>query len=86
MYRESVSVPLIACVYGMAEGTCDTPLSLLDLSETIPAYFDLPWEGERPGQSLHDIAAAAADPGRVVISQYHAVGAVSGAFMLRAGR
>lgn len=38
------------------------------------------------GDSLLGIAAAPTDPDRVVFSEYHAVGAVNGAFMLRKGR
>lgn len=38
------------------------------------------------GDSLVEIAAAQTDPDRVVFSEYHAVGAVNGAFMLRKGR
>ncbi|MEM6303107.1 MAG: sulfatase-like hydrolase/transferase [Pseudomonadota bacterium] len=86
MYNESVQVPLIAAVDGIPPGTVDTPVSLLDLAESIPAFFGLVWDGQRPGTPLQDIAAAPADPAREVISQYHAAGAVSGAYMLRSGR
>ena len=86
MYRESVSVPLIASVRGMAPGVCATPVSLLDLSVTIPRCFDLQWEGTRPGRPLHDIAGEPARPEREIISQYHAAGAVSGSYMLKKGK
>ena len=84
LYQESVAVPLIMAGPDVSAGTCDTPVSLIDLSATIPARFgvDFPCAG-RP---LTDIAADPADPDRPVFSEYHAAGAVSGAFMLRKGR
>lgn len=83
MYAESVQVPLIASMKGMPVGDCATPVSLLDLSCTIPEAFGLEWAGDRPGKPLQHIAAQPDDFSREVISQYHAAGAVSGAFMLR---
>jgi len=61
-------------------------VSLLDLSETILDHFDAPLDGDRPGRSLFDIMANAEDPERVIFSEYHAAGAVSGCYMLRKGR
>ena len=86
MYREAVGIPLIASVDGIPKGTCDTPVSLLDIAETIPRYFGLEWDGDRPGRPLQDIASEPADLEREVISQYHAIGAVSGSYMLRKGK
>lgn len=86
MYRESVSIPMIAALDGMPIGTCDTPVSLVDLSRTIPEYFGLEWNDDSAGEPLQDIAANPFDPEREIISQYHAAGAVSGAYMLRTGR
>ncbi len=83
LYQESVSVPLIMAGPGVAKGTCRTPVSLIDISVTIPAHFDVDFE--RDGQPLPDIAARADDPDRPILSEYHAAGAVSGAFMLRKG-
>lgn len=84
LYQESVSVPLIMAGPGIAPGLCETPVSLLDVAATIPDHFGADFAGD--GVSLHDIAAAPADPDRPVLSEYHAAGAVSGAFMLRKGR
>ncbi len=84
LYQESVSVPMIMAGPDINPGLCHTPVSLLDLSATIPAHFGLPFEGD--GRSLAELASEADDPDRPVLSQYHAVGAVSGAFMLRKGR
>jgi len=68
-YRESVSVPLIAAVEGISPGKCDTPVSLLDLAETIPSHFGLDWQGDRLGRPLQNIAAEPSDPEREIISQ-----------------
>ncbi|WP_370204765.1 sulfatase-like hydrolase/transferase [Pararhodobacter marinus] len=86
MYEESVAIPLIVAGPGIAPGICATPVSLLDVSQTIIDHFGATLEGDRPGKSLLDIAARGHDPDCVVFSEYHAVGAVSGAFMLRKGR
>ena len=84
LYQESVSVPMIMAGPGIAPGTCDTPVSLLDISATIPAHFGAAFSGD--GRSLADIAQAPTDPDRPILSEYHAAGAVSGGFMLRKGR
>lgn len=86
MYQESVAVPMLLSDPDLDPGTCDTPVSLVDLAATIPAHFDLPAAPEMVGNSLVDIASTADDPDRAVFSEYHAVGAVNGAFMLRRGR
>lgn len=82
MYRESVGVPLIASLDGMAPGVCSTPVSLIDVAASIPARFGLGWLGT----PLQRIAAEVDNPDREVVSQYHAAGSVSGAYMLRKGR
>jgi len=69
MYRESVSVPLIAAVEGISPGKCDTPVSLLDLAETIPGHFGLDWQGDRPGRPLQNIAAEPSGREREIIPQ-----------------
>ena len=86
LYEEAAAVPLMMAGPGIAPGRCETPVSLIDLSETILDHFGVSLAGERPGRSLRAIATEDADPDRAVLSEYHAVGAVSGAFMLRAGR
>ena len=43
-------------------------------------------ERKLPGRSLFEWTGAPEDLERVVLSEYHAVGAVSGAYMLRKGR
>ncbi len=84
LYQESVSVPLIMAGPDVPVDTCNTAVDLLDISATIPAHFGL--EFECAGQPLMDIAAQAENRDRVIFSEYHAVGAVSAAYMLRKGR
>ena len=86
MYEESVAVPMILSGSGIGVGTCDTPVSLLDLSETIIEHFDAALPGDRPGRSLYDIAKEPTDAERTVLSEYHAAGAVTASYMLRNGR
>ncbi len=84
LYQESVSVPMIMAGPTVGTGTCDTPVSLLDLSATIPDHFGIAFSGD--GAPLTAITDAPVDPERPILSEYHAAGAVSGAFMLRKGR
>ena len=91
MYEESAAIPMIAVGQRYTAGkTCHTPVSLVDVSQTIVEHFgqkipnsDL---GAVPGASLATIGAQDDDPSRVVFSEYHAAGAVSGAFMVTNGR
>jgi len=89
MFKESVGVPLIMAGPGVPQNTtCDRPVSLVDCHPTIlqTCGHELTAEDrERPGSSLLDIAKG--DVGeRVVLAEYHAVGAVTGSFMIRTGR
>lgn len=89
MYEESAAIPLIVApapdLGADPRPTSHTTTSLLDISETIIDHFDAELPGERPGKSLYDISASEDDTERAVFSEYHAVGAVSGEFMLRKG-
>lgn len=85
-YEESAAVPMIMAGPGIAAGTCETPVSLMDISVTIPAVFGAPFAGAEGTRPLTQIANAAPEPERPVFSEYHAAGAVSGGFMLRRGR
>ncbi len=69
----------------LTQGSCETPVSLIDLSATIAAHFGETLH-DTPGRSLYDIAEQMDDLNREVFSEYHAAGAVTGAFMLRRGR
>ena len=83
MYEESAAVPLIMAGPGVPQGVCDTPVDLLDVSATIADHFGAEVTGT--GTPLPDLLHNP-DPERAILSQYHAAGAVSGAFMLRKGR
>lgn len=89
MYQESAAIPMIVAPAPNSKlnlpKTCDTAVSLLDVSETIIDHFGADLTGVRPGKSLYDIASEPVDDTRVVFSEYHAVGAVTGEFMLRKG-
>jgi len=90
MYQESAAVPLIlagpaVAAHGPGPVVCNTAVSLVDLTQTIQDHFDATSEEPAPGTSLYHLLNAP-DPEREVFSEYHAAGAVSGAFMLRKGR
>jgi len=86
MYEESAAIPMIMAGPDVHSGTCDTAVSLLDVSATIAAHFDVAHDCAEGIKPLPQIAAEPFDPDRPVFSEYHAAGAVSGAFMLRKGR
>ncbi|WP_206057208.1 sulfatase-like hydrolase/transferase [Nitratireductor sp. XY-223] len=86
LYLESVAVPMIMAGPGVPAGICRTPVSLVDLSATIPALFGAEIDGAGGIRPLDAIARERDDPERIVFSEYHAAGAVSGAFMLKKGR
>lgn len=89
MYYESAGVPLIMAGPDVARGkVCRTPVTLVDAYPTILDCVGEPATAEdtsRPGRSLFAVADGAhAD--RAVLSEYHAVGATTGVFMIRQGR
>jgi choline-sulfatase len=89
LYQESVRVPMLVAAPGLAPAVCETPADLLDLFPTILQGAGLdaaPEMGGRPGRSLFELAAAPADPERVVLSEYHAAGSNTAGFMVRRGR
>lgn len=90
MYEESAAIPMIIApapnLKAAPRAICGTTASLLDVSETILDHFEANLPGKRPGRSLYSLADADDDTERAVFSEYHAIGAVSGAFMLRKGR
>ena len=93
MYEEACAVPLLMAGPDTSPSICDAPVSLLDLSVTITSHFETAIEtdqhyGAIQGEDLQQIASASADnnsaaSSRLVFSEYHAAGAVSGAFMIR---
>ncbi|CUH74687.1 Choline-sulfatase [Tritonibacter multivorans] len=85
LYEESVAIPMIMAGPDVPTGRCETPVSLLDVSQTIADQFGATIDSAEGVRSLIDIAKDAPDPERPILSEYHAIGAVSGAFMLRKG-
>ncbi|MEL6295952.1 MAG: sulfatase-like hydrolase/transferase [Pseudomonadota bacterium] len=85
LYEESAAIPLIMAGPGIKPARVTTPVSLLDVSATIADHFGASIDAAAGVRTLGDIAANP-DPDRVVFSEYHAAGAVSGAFMVRKGR
>ena len=90
MFEESVGVPMILGGPGVPQGqVSETPVTLVDCHPTILDCVGLQkgeGAGGLPGRSLWRIATERSDPERVAFSEYHAVAAASGAFMIRKGR
>lgn len=90
MFEESVGVPMILAGSGVPQGrVSETPVTLVDCHPTILECVGLQsGEGadDLPGQSLWRIADEPDEPDRIAFSEYHAVAAASGAFMIRKGR
>ena len=86
LYGECTQVPLVvAAPDAPAAARCETAVNLIDLAPTFLSAFGLA-DAALPGRSLFEVAGAPADPARASFSEYHAVGAPAGAFMLRKGR
>ncbi len=89
MYEESAGIPMIMAGSGIPQGSiCDTPVTLADGFPTfIDALGAKPHKDDAalPGTSLIGIAQGQV-PRRTVLSEYHAAGAMCGAFMIRAGK
>ena len=87
MYEESAGVPILLAGPDVPEGSvCREPVSLVDCFPTIVAGAGLPVHSvdrELPGVCLLDVVRAA--PRRTVLSEYHAAGAATGAFLIRKG-
>ena len=84
MYEESVGIPLILAGDGVPKGSIvETPVSLIDVFPSILDAFNIKKPDNMNGCSLFEIANTAEDQERVVLSEYHGAGAISGAFMLR---
>jgi choline-sulfatase len=89
MYEESVGVPLVLKGPGIPAGRrVATPVSLVDAYPTIIEAVGEPLTDEEralPGRSLRGILEGG-DADRTVFSEYHAVGSLTGIFMVRFGR
>lgn len=100
LYRESTQVPMILAGPDVPrDRTCATNVSLADVGATAlasaghaPGGDDAAGEARAalPGfatrRSLLDLATAPDDPRRLGFSEYHAIGAPSGAYMVVHGR
>ena len=88
LYEECVRAPMIVAGPDIPAGAVKkTPANLLDLPATILHGGGLADDGpEQRGRSLYKLIDEADDPERVTFSEYHAVGADGGAFMVRRGR
>lgn len=86
LYEESAGIPLIMAGPDVPRGSvCATPVSLVDGFQTfmhaLGAKADAA-DAKLPGHSLLDIAHGFV-PNRTVLSEYHAAGAMTGAYMIR---
>jgi choline-sulfatase len=85
-YEESAGVPVIMAGPGIAAGrVVDTPSDHTDFYPTI-----LSWTGAAPAKELEPFPGVALDRlaagearGRSALSEYHAIGSIAGAFMVR---
>jgi choline-sulfatase len=89
MYEESAGVPMIMAGPEVPQGVvCREPVSLID---AFPTILDCVGQDRRaedaglPGASLLDVVRGTA-PHRTVMSEYHASGSATGAFMIRKGQ
>ena len=88
MYEEASAVPLVAAGPGMPAGQrCPTVVSLVDIYPTVAEALCGALDGREralPGESL--VALAQAEPrDRVVFSELHDDGSLTGTFMVRKG-
>ncbi|HYC46969.1 MAG TPA: sulfatase-like hydrolase/transferase [Burkholderiales bacterium] len=89
MTEEASGIPLILSGPDVPRGRRITaPVSLMDVFPSVLDCCGVAPEAEDldlPGRSLFELAAREDDPERPLMTQYHASGAASGAFMLRRG-
>ncbi len=89
MYEESAGIPMILAGPEVPQGNvCDVPVTLADAFQTLVegagAKMDAR-DAQLPGHSLIDIAQGHV-PARTILSEYHAAGAMTGAYMIRHGK
>lgn len=85
MYENSVAVPMILSGPGVPKGIkTDTPVSLIDVGATVLEALGIPTaeKGAGPGISLFT-SIDSPDPDRVIFSEFHDGGAITGVFMVR---
>ena len=90
MYEGSVGVPLLLSGPSVPHGAVvDAPVSLVDVYPTICDVFALdphPADAGLRGASLMPFARGERSDERVIFAEYHAMGSITGSFMLREGR
>ena len=87
MYEESVGIPMILAGDNVPRGSIvKTPVSLIDVFPSILDAFNIKKPDDINGSSLFDISNTHEDIERLVFSEYHGAGAISGALMLRDGK
>ena len=88
MYQESSGVPMLLAGPEVPSGVvCREPVSLVDVFPTVTDCVGLaphPDDRDLPGASLVAVAQGRG-PRRTILSEYHATGAATGAFMIRKG-
>lgn len=86
MFEEAAAIPMIVTGPDIKPNTvCHTPVSLVDAAATIVDAVGCDMPDDWDGVSLKQLADTENDPERVAFSEYHAAGAISGAFMIRKG-
>jgi choline-sulfatase len=89
MYEESAGVPMILAGPGIPRANATgAPVSLVDVYPTLLQSVGLNARGSvagYPGHSLIEVADGYM-PDRTILSEYHAAGAATGAYMIRHGR
>ena len=88
MYEEAAGVPLLMRGPGVPRGhRVRTPVSLVDAFPTILQAMgeEQAIDRDLPGRSWLQLMEGE-DPDRTVLSEYHAVGSLTGIFMVRFGR
>lgn len=90
MYEESAAVPLIVAGGDIPSGVVrETPTTHVDvypfIMDCVGETGEEMYDEDHPGVSLFDLANGAT-PERVILSEYHAMGSTTGAFMIRDGK
>ena len=87
MNEESVGVPMIVAGPDIPKGKVSTtPVSILDIPPALLTGAGAELPDEMVGSSIYELAHADDDQQRVVFSEYHAMGAPTGAYMIRKGK
>jgi choline-sulfatase len=89
MYEEATRIPMILSGPGIPVGVRSTQCSLIDIHQTALTVTGLGLsENDHAlhGRSLEHLATKPDDPNRIVLSEYHDGGAITGYLMIRDGR